>query len=508
MPEFNALAQHLLQFSPDAMLVVDSAGAIQYANETAEAVFGYAPRQLVGQSMDLLIPDRFRRRHAAHMSEFLRSPANREMGARIVDLLARRVDGSEFPAGIRLAPFSFDGSDYVAVAVRDMTERRAVNDALVAAREEADRANRAKSRFLAAASHDLRQPMQAIRLLNASLLKLAGEDANLCDLLHHQEHAIGSATDLLNALLDISRLESGAIEPELSAVEIADVFAELQREFAASATAKHLDLHFAKSASVLMTDRTLFRQLLQNLIGNALKYTDCGYVRVSQSIDTDAVTIQIEDSGIGIPADKLDRIFDEYYQVDTRAGTQRLGVGLGLAIVREVSRLLGFLIAVSSKLGEGTRVRVRIPRQKLLLETHLPSRQSSARATAAAAHRCGIVLIEDNQSVRTATELFFNLEGFEIRSAAGAAEAQRLIADMRPGDLLITDFRIDGKLTGLDLLTRARAQHHWRVPAVLLSGDLESMMRAIKDPLPDCRFLSKPIDANALLAAIAELAGT
>jgi PAS domain S-box-containing protein len=175
MGEISSIAQRLLQVSPDALLVVDKAGVIQFANETSHTLFGYDPEALVGQPITLLIPERFHNRHEAHLSNYLSEPTNREMGARITDLFALRADGSEFPAGIRLSPFR-DGEDtFVAAAVRDMTERRMISDALVAAREEADRANRAKSRFLATASHDLRQPLQAIRLLNASMQKFIGD---------------------------------------------------------------------------------------------------------------------------------------------------------------------------------------------------------------------------------------------------------------------------------------------------------------------------------------------
>ncbi len=216
MDKIASISQQLLQFSPDALIVVDVQGVILFANATSRALFGYSREQMLGQPIDMLVPDRFRFRHGAHVTGYLHDPTAREMGARITDLFARRADGTEFPAGIRLAPIHDGEKTFIAAAIRDMTDRRAINDALVAAREEADRANMAKTRFLATASHDLRQPLQTIRLLNASLLTMTAETAEQYDLLRRQESAIDSASRMLNALLDITRLESGAIEPHLS----------------------------------------------------------------------------------------------------------------------------------------------------------------------------------------------------------------------------------------------------------------------------------------------------
>ena len=507
MQETGSLAQHLLRSSPDALLVVDAGGVIRYANATTEALFGQAAHLLVGQPIDVLIPERFRQRHGSLFAGFVQTPANREMGARVTDLFARRADGAEFPAGIRLSPFTYEGAPCFAVAVRDMTERRLISNALVAAREEADRANRAKSRFLAAASHDLRQPMQVIRLLNASLSRLAPADATLRDLLLRQEQSIDAASNLLNALLDISRLESGAIEPDLAPLDIASVFAELQREFEPAAAVRGLTLRLPPSDLRLLTDRTMFLQLLQNLVGNALKYTERGEVHISQSLDAECLVLGVEDTGIGIPEDKLSRIFDEYYQVDSLAGTQRQGVGLGLAIVREVARILGFGVTVSSQLGQGTLVRVRIPRRQLLPGVGAAAGRPPAPHRATPARRCNIVLVEDNASVRAATEMFLGLEGFTTRSAAGPAEAEPLLDALQPGDILVTDFRFGGTATGVDVMHSARARHPFQVPVVLLSGDVDSMLRTIREPLPDCRFLSKPVDVAVLLAAFDELSG-
>ena len=504
MSEISSIAKRLLQVSPDALLVVDKAGVIQFANETSTTLFGYSASDLLGQPITLLIPQRFHARHGTHLAAYLTQPTNREMGARISDLFALRADGSEFPAGIRLSPFRDGEHSFVAAAVRDMTERRLISDALVAAREEADRANRAKSRFLATASHDLRQPLQAIRLINASMQKFTRDLPELTELVRHQELAIDSATRLLNALLDISRLESGAIEPQLAPVSLAGAFEDIVSEFEPVAAGKNLQLSYAATRSVISTDRTLFTQLLQNLVGNSLKYTERGQVTISQVLEDNALILKIEDTGVGISEDKLGRIFDEYYQVGPQ-GTKRLGVGLGLAIVREVTRLLGYSVAVSSELGRGTCVSVRIPENRILPEDALPPREEIFETGALMPLTCRLVLLEDNDSVRKATELFLSLEGFEVRSAASVSQAASFLQDMKQGDVLITDYHLEGKLTGLDVLLDLRNQRRLEVPAVVMSGDLQSMLRAVKTSIPKCCFLSKPVDTRALLAAIAEV---
>ena len=506
MDKIVAISQQLLQFSPDALIVVDSEGVILFANATSRALFGYSREQLVGQNIEMLVPERFRFRHGAHLTGFLRNPTAREMGARIIDLFARRADGSEFPAGIRLAPIHDEDKLFVAAAIRDMTERRAINDALVAAREEADRANMAKTRFLAAASHDLRQPLQTIRLLNASLLTLTPETTEQHELLRRQEAAIDSASRMINSLLDIARLESGAVEPHLAPVNLMSVYVDLKREFEQVSLAKGIRLQFPESSKVVVSDRNLLSQMLQNLIGNSLKYTEKGLVKVVEATDADGLQLSVEDSGSGIPSDKLERIFDEYYQVD-QSGTQRSGVGLGLAIVREVSRLLGYSVSVSSEVGQGTQVRVRIPFDQISSDAP-PLEEPRPIAATPHATSTRLVLLEDNDSVRAATELFLTLEGYETQSAASLGEAEELLANLKPGDLLISDYHLNGTLTGFDILQQVRAQHQWEVPAILLSGDLQSMMRMVKTSVPNCRFLSKPVDTHALLAAISELSGT
>jgi len=503
MEELGEITRNLLRFAPDAMIVVDERGNIRFANDTAFDLFGYRPEQLIGQPMDILVPERLRVRHGEHVANYLVRPSNREMGTRIADLAARRADGSEFSAGIRLAPFKVGNTLYIAAAIRDFTERQRINEALIAAREDADRANRAKSRFLATASHDLRQPLQTIRLLNAAMLRVVSAPETR-ELLFQQAHAIDTMTRLLNALLDISRLESGAIEPRIAAVPLAEIFAELRAEFETAARTQGLALTIDSSSATINTDRTLFYQLLQNLLGNAIKYTDRGSVSVTCAADAHGLTISVNDTGVGIPEDKLERIFDEYYQVDTH-GAKRMGVGLGLAIVREVARLLGMTVKVSSRVGRGTQAQVVIPQHCIVSKpvAEAASERSPPRASGAA--RARVILVEDNDSVRTATELFLKLEGYEIKSATSVAEAERLFFEMQPGDVVIADYHLDGKNTGLDMLIKLRERCRYEVPGIVLSGDLPSVLRSVRTPVPKCVFLSKPVDTTALVQAIDEL---
>jgi two-component system CheB/CheR fusion protein len=255
---------------------------------------------------------------------------------------------------------------------------------------------------------------------------------------------------------------------------------------------------------VVTTDRTLFYQLLQNLVGNALKYTDRGEVAVTCTVGSDALTITVSDTGIGIPADKLDRIFDEYYQVDTQ-GAKRMGVGLGLAIVKEVATLLGFAVKIASRVGAGTQAIVTIPKEFLAEAVGSTEPAAVAEAIAGAPRRSRILLVEDNDGVRLATELFLKFEGFAVVSAPSVAEAERLFETLQPGDLVIADYHLDGRNTGLELLNKLRQRVGVDVPAVVLSGDLPAVLRSLRVPVPHCRFLSKPVDTTALLAAIDEL---
>src|SRR5919109_1372207 len=340
-------AQKALDAAPDAMIIIDESGVIRFANRQASVLFGHPHDELIGRPVEQLMPERLRALHVAHRQAFLTSARVRPMGAGL-QLLAQRADGTEFPVEISLSPIDDDGRTLVAAAIRDVTDRKRVQADLVHARESADRANQVKSRFLATASHDLRQPLQTLALLNGTLRRTV-DDATVTELLAQQEQAIAGMSRLLNALLDISKLESGAIKPDPSDFVVNALFEELRREFAAVASTKGLSFKVIPSEDCVHSDPSLVGQVLRNLVSNAIKYTHKGWVALRCLHERPSfVRIEVSDSGVGIPNDQLLYIYEEFYQVGIPTNTTRDGYGLGLSIVQRIVKLLGLTLEVHS----------------------------------------------------------------------------------------------------------------------------------------------------------------
>jgi PAS domain S-box-containing protein len=505
------IALEMLQQAPDALFLVDQGGRILYVNAAVTGLFGYAEADLLGQAIEQLVPDSSRGIHERYRHGFSATPATREMAGRIVALAARRQDGTEFPAEIRLAPLRValrDGgsSDCVLAAVRDVTDRRRSSDELRAAQAEADSASKTKSRFLATASHDLRQPLQTLQLLNEALARRLN-DATSLDLVQRQQAALKSMADLLNALLDVTRLESGALTPNLEVVPVDTVLADLERQFRDVALARNLTLRVSPTTECLRTDRVLFRQILQNLLSNALQYTRDGGVSVTVQREAGHLSIAVADTGVGIPAPELDRVFDEYYRVDT-PGSRSRGFGLGLTIVRHIARLLGYVVKIESELGRGTTFAVQIPAEQLVAATEASAVQPGSARDRPAVPKPAVLVIEDDAAVCDALELVLTLEGYPVWVADSAAAADEAFA--RHGaeiDVVISDFHLGSDRNGLEVLAGLRAVAGRDLPAVILSGDTSPLLAAI-ETVARVVLLRKPVDARQLVLKLEELFGS
>ena len=508
------LVRSALDSAPDATVLVDHQGRIIFANQQLLSLFGYTREDIRGQSVELLIPERFRARHIGHRSEFAAETRTRPMGVGL-DLYARRKDGSEFPVEISLSPMRDAGATLVAAAIRDVTERKRVQQELIAARaaadrarqtadqarEVADRANQAKSRFLATASHDLRQPLQSLSLLNGTLRRLV-DHPDAQEALAQQDKAIDAMSRLLNALLDISKLESGAIKPEKADFSLDGLFEELRQEFAAVALSKGLRLLIDAPASCVHSDRSLVGQILRNLLSNAVKYTRTGSVSLRSQPTQDGVRIDVIDTGIGIPASQLQLIYDEFYQVGVPTNSSRDGYGLGLSIVQRLVALLELRLQARSEVGAGSVFSLELP-----LGRASPSSSSEHPAPAPTSRQGAsprVLLVEDDPAVRNATRMLLKVAGFQVLTAGSMAEARAQASSHPDLDLLVTDYHLSNAETGTQVIAALREDLGKPLKAVLITGDTSSAVKELERD-QHLRLARKPIHAEELLTLLKSL---
>lgn len=358
-------------------------------------------------------------------------------------------------------------------------------------------ATASKTRFLSAASHDLRQPLHSLSLLNAAL---RGQQlsAPAQAIVEAQRDSLEAMSSLVNRLLNISMIESGVIQPQLEDVPLAGLLAQLEAEFLPQARAKQLQLDIASSSEAVRTDPTLLREIVQNLLANAIRYTDRGRVFVRVARDADAVMLAVTDTGRGIPENQLERIFDEFHQV--RHGNQqaREGFGLGLSIVSRLTKLLDVPIGVNSRLGEGTAFTLKLVAAVVNLQ---PARLLPASVPSAA--RAGrILLVDDEASVRNATALFLTMDGHEVKSAGSPEEAFQVVQQWEQSpDVIVSDFQLNAALSGADLIEQLRKLRQCEIPAVVLSGDTMKVIPRCAS-IAACRVFHKPVDAEELSAHI------
>lgn len=496
------LVVSILDSAPDAMVIVDAAGVIQFANRQVTSLFGYAPDELTGRSVESLMQERFRERHAEHRRQFDLDPRARPMGHGL-ELQAMRKNGIEFPVEISLSPIVDGARTLIVAAIRDVTERQATQRELRQAREDAERANRAKSRFLATASHDLRQPLQSLALLHGAMRRLSS-DANLVEALDQGEQAIGAMSRLLNALLDIGKLESGAVQPVITDFRVAELLEELRAEFSGFAASKGLGLLIEPCSERVHSDAPLVGQVVRNLVSNAIKYTHAGQVSLRCRRAGPLVRFEVADTGIGIPDDELKRIYDDFYQVGVPRNASRDGYGLGLGIVARLVKLLGLTLEVRSEIGKGSVFALGIPASAATSEARDAAGRNFRRESPAHACRAHILLVEDDVGVRNATRMLFRVEGHDVSTAATLKEALQQAREHPDIALLVADYHLGGAETGLEVVSAVRGILEPNLKAILVTGDTSASTRALARDA-HLRAASKPVNAGELLALVSEL---
>ncbi len=486
----------LLESAPDAMVIADENGKIAIINGQAEKMFGYDRRELLGRSIETLLPERIRNRHREHRRGFAKSPALRPMGVGL-DLVGKRKDDSEFPVEISLSPIATASGTFVSSVIRDVTLRKQMEHDINAARQEAERANKANSAFLAAASHDLRQPVQALSLLNGALRRTI-QDERALEMIDNQENSITAMTNLLNSLLDISRLDAGVVTPEIEEFPMQRLIDRLSAEFGRQARHKGLEFSAKPCRAVVRSDPNLLSEIIQNFVSNAIRYTEKGQVRLTCFERDGHCCMVVEDTGIGIEEGEVETIFQEFQQGKSAVG-QKEGFGLGLAIVRRLADLLGHEIGVTSVLGQGSSFSVALPIAYGAEAQHKDEEASAHPLTQSGSGM--IILIEDDVRVADAWGMLLEAEGYRVAKAKSAAEARELVSKIAEAPaLLISDFHLLDGSTGVEAVSDIREHYGRQIPAFIVSGDTSKVVKDAR-PVENCTLLSKPVNTERLLAA-------
>jgi len=376
-------------------------------------------------------------------------------------------------------------------------EHVALNARLTHALEDSRVANAAKTRFLAVASHDLRQPVHALALFSSSLLRRNLDDRTR-EIAGHVETAIDTLSSQLDALLDVSRLDAGIVKASPASFRLDRLLGRLEEQFAPLVDEKGVRLTMECPPSlVVTTDETLLEQVVRNLLGNAIKYTDVGSISMAVTTGAERALLTIKDTGCGIPLAAQPHVFEEFYQVDNPGRDRSRGLGLGLSIARRLVDLLGLELTMSSAVGVGTAFTIGMPAG--------PAAAVRPTAAARAVRLEGIcaLVIDDEGEIREGMRLLLEDLGCRVELAADTTEALRVAERMRP-DVVLCDFRLRND-NGLHAIEELRKLHP-ELAAALVTGD-SSPDRLREAHAANVALLHKPVRPDTLTAAINDLCG-
>jgi len=350
-----------------------------------------------------------------------------------------------------------------------------VNTELAEARAAAEEANISKTRFFAAAGHDILQPLNAARLYSSSLVERLGETENR-EMVRNIDSSLESVEAILGAVLDISRLDTGAMKPRVQTVALKDLLKRIETDFAPVARAKNLKFTVLPSSIAIRTDPNLLRRVIQNLVSNAIKYTTSGKVLVGVRRAGDHAFIQVLDSGIGIPASKFRTVFKEFARLDEGARTAP-GLGLGLSIVDRISRVLSHPVELQSTPGHGTSFKVRVP-VDLAASRHVADKPAAMPASDEPLRGLRVLCIDNEPKILDGMRLLLSGWGCTVTLAESASAVEALVAAGPPAlDAVIADYHL-GDGTGLAAIATLRAALGREVPALLVTADRTPDVRA------------------------------
>ena len=497
------IAASLLATATDAIVCADSAGKIAFWNAAAERMFGWRSSEALGRPLDILAPER--RKAACNAAlESLRRTGEAPMGGRSLELPALRKDGTEFPIEVALAVWGSQGQMGTGCIIRDCSERKAAEHALATAKTAAEAANVAKSAFLANMSHEIRTPLNGV--LGMSQAIAAGELSPLQrDRLEVVLRSGQNLLGILNDVLDLSKIEAGHLEIEAISFSLENLVTDVQLHFEVSAAAKGLRLGFDLSAELsafYSGDAGRIRQVLFNLMSNAVKFTAAGLVELKVSCDGDRVFFCVTDSGEGISEEALPRLFQAFTQADASTTRRHGGTGLGLAVSRQLARKMGGDVNVVSQLGVGSSFTLQLPLKPL--STTKAGSEASARVAPQSPTTLRILAAEDNPTNQLVLRTLLAQEGVELFLVENGAEALHAWRGS-VFDLILMDIQMpvmDGLAAVRQIRTEEARLTAARTPILAVTANvMNHQLAEYRDAGMD-GYVSKPIDVACLFSAL------
>ncbi len=494
--ESEARLKAIIDNAPFSIIFKDREGRYVSMNRQAEAWLGATISELSGKMPDAAHVldggerDRYWDKQVLSERRIVSYEANREVDGKVKTLW-----NTKFPI------LGEDGeTEGLGAIASDITDRKQYENLLRRQRHEAERSSDAKTRFLATASHDLRQPLHSMELM-LEILARQIHDPKQQDLVADISQAAAIAGGLLNPLLDYSRLEAGMVEPEIEEFPVSSLLRDMEAGFRSQAQDAGLEMRVVPSNAVIKSDPVLLSRIVGNFLSNAIRYTEAGRVLLGCRRCGDILRVEVWDTGPGIDEEHLTSIFEEFNQIETTRRDRDRGLGLGLAIVKAQANLLRHEISVHSRPDRGSAFRIEVP----LVRSEPAARQAPVTRVAEPATLEGLrmMILEDNEAILRATKALLERWGCEVATAANREEAIRTAAeDSGQFDLIIADYHLDDGNNGVDAVVQMRSIMEYEVPAIIVTADIsnDSLQHATDNHLP---LLQKPFRPATLRTAIA-----